>query len=257
MPEWVNEVEVPADNREAFNSAMDKYETKDAALMGGFNAMQMTGQPFRMPKDMDSLPDDTARDDFRSQAYKLLGVQHAASVDDLKALDLKAGGAESVDENLANTFKQFVVDKKMPIGVAQETIGFVNQLSAQFKKDAAAKAVTDAETAETEGLEKMKAVNAELVTMLGSQDEVDKQSKLFKLGIKNGFGLDADGADEVVDAMVDAGLTKNSKLASIMLKAIAPFGAEGGTENGQGGNPPKGGPTVKEQLPQTGKALGW
>ncbi len=264
MPEWVNEFEhasVTTENREAFTKHMEKFPTQADCVANHMELSKQVGKPFRMPESMDKLPDDASRNDFAAQAHKLLGIQHAASVDDLKALDLKAGGAENVDENIANAFKQFVVDKKMPISLAQESIGFINELSVQARKDAGVAAEAAKEQAEADVLTQMGVVNGELEKLYkGGKDEVATLSAQFKKAFtmpNNKFGLNADDAEEVGQAMVDSGLLKNTKLTKIMLDTFAPFGAEGSTDGGAGGNPQPKKATVAEQLPKTGKALGW
>jgi soluble cytochrome b562 len=259
MPEWVNEFQhesITPENKEAFTSAMSKYDSPEAAIVGGFNAQQMTGKPFRMPESLDKLPDDATRDDFRSQANKLLGVQHVKSVDDLKALDLKAGSKNDTpaDEALAGLVKEYAVEKGWPVSVVQDIVGFNNGPLAEHMSK-----MMEAQTAKAEedSIAQMKAADDELVKMLGSREEVDKQSELFKRGLKNGFDLSADDVDEVVEAMVKGGLTSNAKTAAVLLKAIAPYGAEGGSEQGKGGNPQAKAKTPAELMPKTAAALNW
>lgn len=219
------------DNRESFNTFASKYESMEAAVVGGFNAQKAVGAPYKFPESMDKLPDDAMRAEFTSKANKLLGIEHAGSVDDFADLNLKMGMAEGSepDENFSNAFKQFCVDKKIPKSYAQELVNFHNESQA-------AAMVADAEKQETDREATAKSVNEELNKQFGSPEEVLKQSELFKRAIRNNVGLSNDEAEEFADAMIDAGLTRNAVMAGVMLKVFAPLAAEGQTDGGGGVN---------------------
>ena len=257
MEHWAQEFEhasVTADNRESFNTAMGKFPTVGDAAVGYMELQKTTGKPFKVPESMANLPDDASRTDFSTQAFKALGIEHAGSIEDLVDLDLKMGMAEGseANEEFANSFKQFVVDKKISKANAQELLSFYNTSQAAAVTAYAEKQESDRDaTAEK--------VNAELAAHpdIGSKEELEKQSELFKRAIKNRFGLTAEESDRAIDGMIKGGLTTDSVLARIMLKAFAPLAAEGATLNGEGGDPPPKIPTVTEQLPATSKALNW
>ena len=84
---------VTADNREAFNTSMAKYASRDEAIVGSFNAQKAMGKPFRVPESLDKL-DDASRDDFRSQARNALGIRTPKTVEDLADFNFKEGLAE-------------------------------------------------------------------------------------------------------------------------------------------------------------------
>jgi len=254
MPDehWSNEFEhesVTDDNREAFKTAMSKYPTQDEAVVGGFNAMKLTGKPFKMPESLDNLPDDASRTDFTTQAHKLLGIEHAANVEALVDLDLKLGSAEGsqTDENLANAFKQFIVKEGISKGDAQKMLGFYNQ--------AMGAAVTaNNDKRESDKLAAAKVCNEALVKHYGNQEKVDEQSELLRKAVKNNMGLSAEEYEEFGDELANSILTKNPVMARGLITVLAPLAAEGSTEGGGGGG---GGANEKQLSPYEWKKERW
>jgi hypothetical protein len=243
---------ITADNREAFTTHMDKFDSMEAAALDGMGLKQQQGKPFKMPESMDKLPDDASRSDFTSQAHKLLGNEFAVDIAGLADLDLKVGSAEGTqtDEALANGFKQFVVDNKVPKALAQKLLGFHNE---SMGTASAAALVSQDETFTANA----KATNEGLVKHLGSQEKVDAESALFKRAILNHPGMTSDKAEEVADIFVDVMQKGGSDAAVVLLEMIAPMAREGGSHAGKGGNTPPAAASTKEQLPKTGAALGW
>jgi hypothetical protein len=250
---WTGEFEhetITEENREAFATAMTKYATPEDAIVGGFNAQKLAGKPFRLPESLDKLPDDKVRNDFTSQAHKLLGIEHAPNVEALADLDLKVGLAEGhqVDENLGNAFKQFVVENKVPKAVAQKAIGFHNQMMAQAREAMAAQAEAAQVKAATD-------TNAALIAHFGSEAKVKDQSELLRRAIKNS-GITAEEYERVGEVMADSMLTKDPVMARVMLKLLAPLAASSSHEGGGAGEPPPG-PKDPDAGSPSYKALGW
>ena len=253
MDSWLDEFEHPAvtdDNREAFNAAMSKYGSQEAAIVGGFNAQKVAGKPFKLPESLDKLPDDKVRGEFTAQAHKLLGIEHAANVEALADLDMRAGLAEGQepDENLGNAFKEFVVEHKVPKAIAQKALNFHNLMMAQARA--------------AEEAAKVKAANDTMAALsahpdFGSEAKVKEQSELFRRAIQNQAGLTAEEYEEFGDALVEGGLNRNAVMARALLKLVAPLAAEGTSESGRGGTPPPKEGTIADDLPKTAKALRW
>lgn len=235
---WSNTFEsdsITADNRDAFVTANSKYATEHDAVVGGYNAQKLAGRPFNMTEHMEKLPDDASRAEFQSQAKRDLGINVPKSVEDLKDFNFKEGLAEGVepDENLVGMIKEFAVESGMDTGSLQKALTFFNGPMSKYAME------TMAERDTTKFESDCKACNEALIADpdFGSSEEVEKQSVLFKRAIgemvkKN--GLDVDAGNEVVQAMVDGGLTKDPRLAKILLQAFAPMAAEGGTFSGDG-----------------------
>jgi len=259
MENWTDEFEheslVTPESQEAFKKAMGKYDSQKSAIMGGFEAMKAVGKPYKLPESLDKLPDDNIRGEFTAQAHKLLGIETAANIEGLAELDMKAGQAEgaSFDENLANDFKAFVVEKKINKANAQEMVGFYNQMMAKARIALTAKTETDKLDAATK-------TNEALIAHFGSKEKVAEQSELLRRAIQNS-GITPEEYEEVGEELANSMLTKNPVMARVMLTLLAPLAAEGTTESGGGGTPKPGEITEEQQtakdLPKTAKALGW
>lgn len=238
--------------QEAFKSAMNKYETKDAAVMGGFEAIKLTGKPFKLPESLDKLPDDTVRGEFTSQVHKILGIEAAATAESLADLDIKAGLAEGVepDNNLATMLKTFAVKQKLPKPVVQEIVKLWNGPLTEY-----AKRTSDAK-AEAQKVEAATKTNEALIAHFGSEEKVKEQSELLRRVVQNNMGLNAEEYEEFGDAIADSILTKNPVVARGMLTALTKLAAEGTTETGKGSGK-EGKPEREPSESPTGKALGW
>ena len=246
---------ITADNREALSTHMEKFDSFEAAAVDGMSLKKMQGAPFRMPKSFDGM-DDAGKADFNTQVDTLRGVQRVKSIDDLKALDLKAGSKNDnpADEGLANLLKEYAVQEKMSVGEVQRMIKFSNGTLGdhvaklnEASKEQALQADIDARTK----------VNAALVADpdFGSQDEVDKQSALLRRTLETKLGL---SADELKEAGMDLGNSpwvENPKLAKLLLQTFAPMSKESSMDNGDGKPPAE--PVVSDQDKQVAKDLGW
>jgi len=262
MDNWLDTFEhtslAAPEAQEAFKSAMSKYGSQEDAVVGGFEAMKAVGKPFKLPESLDKLPDDTVRGEFTSQAHKLLGIETAENIEALTELDMKAGQAEGAlfDEGLANSFKAFVVEKKINKANAQEMVGFYNQTMAKARIAIAAKA-------EADKLAAAKTCNEALIAHpdFGSAEKVAEQSELLRRSIQNCPGITPEEYEEVGEELANSMLTKNPVMARVMLKLLAPLAAEGSTDTGAGGKAKEkeltGSEQTKKDLPKTAKALGW
>lgn len=234
MSDWsgeFNHESITPENRESFNTFASKYDSPEAAIVGGFNAQKAIGAPFKFPESMDNLPDDASRADFTSRSNQLLGREFASDVKDLDSLDLKMGASEGTqtDDALANAFKQFIVEKKIAKADAQDMLSFHNDFMGKARVALAEKKEADFEAT-------AKQVEADLAAHpdFGSMEEVSKQSELFKRAIRNHVGLTNDEAEEFADAIIEAGMTRNAVVARVMLNQFAPLAAEGSTDGGGG-----------------------
>jgi len=256
MEHWTDEFEHESlgtlESQEAFKTAMGKYDSKEAALIGGFNAMKEVGKPFKIPESLDKLPDDEARNSFRTQANKVLGIEHAESVEALADIDFKAGMAEGgvVDDNIAGMLKKTAVEKKWPKSVVKDIIELYNGALTKYAIEAqSARAAVQAKDAAEK-------TNKALVAHYGNADKVKELSELLRRAIQNNAGLTTEEFEEVGDTMASSMLTKNFTMAKTMITLLSPLAAEGSTESGGGTA------EVIETKPdpadsKTGKALGW
>ena len=233
MPqEWIGEFSndgINAENREAFETSMQDYATKDEAVVAGFNAKKLVGAPFRMPESLDKLPNDESRQDFTTKAKSLGFVaapQVASDVSQLDDVDFKTGLAEGKEPNegLVGKLKEWAVAE----GIDKATLGklatFYNGPLTEFV----------AEQMEQMKLDNAKTCNDELIKHFGTEAKVKELSTLMTRAIMNKAGLSAEEAAEVVDTMADTMLTKNPVMARAMLNLLSPLAAEGSTDGGDG-----------------------
>jgi len=243
---WSDEFEhelITDDNREAFKTAASKFATQDDMSVGYMELQKTAGKPFKLPESLDKLPDDDTRADFTSKTHKLLGIETAANVEALAALDIKAGLPEgvAVDENLGSMIKKFAVDKKIPIGTVKEFINFYNTDFRNY----ALRGKLDAATKTNEGL----------IAHFGSEAKVKEQSELLRRAIKNS-GITPEEYEQVGEVMADTILTKDPVAARVMLKLLAPLAASSSTEPPGSGTSPVAAKDPDEGS-KTYQALGW
>ncbi|MHC4302785.1 MAG: hypothetical protein ACYS7Y_36465 [Planctomycetota bacterium] len=230
---------------------MGKFATPEDVAVGYMELEKTAGKPFKLPKSIDKLPDDSTRADFTAQAHKLLGIEHAANVEALADLDLKAGLADGleVDETLANSFKEFVVKNKINKASAGKIVGFHNQAMAKARAAMTAQA-------EAKKLEDAQKTNEALIVHFGSEAKVKEQSELLRRAVKNNVGLTAEEYEEFGEALADGMLTKNPVMARVMLKVLAPLAASSSHEGGGTGEAPAAAKDPDEGSPSY-EALGW
>ncbi len=221
---------VNTDTREAFVSAMSKYPTEQAGMVGGFNAMKLSGKPFKCPESMDKLPDDTSRADFTSQARGLVGINIPKDVEAMKDVDFKTGLADGapVNEGFVSMVKEWAVEKGIPMSHIQEMAAFYNGPLTKAGQEAfAAKQ-------EADKLASAETCNTALLEHFKTEEKVKELTALLHRTIVNSMGLTADESAEFVDAMADNMLTKNPVMAKGMLNLLSNVSTEGKTETGEG-----------------------
>ncbi len=262
MADWVNEFEhesITTENRPSFNTAMEKYDTKEAAIVGGFNAMKLTGKPFRLPESMDKLPDDATRSDFTAKTRALLGVvSPAKSVEELADVNFKDGLADDAELNndLVAAIKSWAVSDGIDKPSLSKMVKFFNGPMAVM----AAKATEAAKTAALEGkITDAKACDDTLAAHadFGNADKLKEQGILMERALLNNMGLSADEAAAFAEARKGSICDTNPTMKRVMLKLLAPMAAE--SSNQTPGGP--GAKTIKADDPNKGSpswvAAGW
>lgn len=232
------------DNREAFNTFADRYNSPEAAIVGGFNAQKAMGAAFKMPVSMESLSDDAMRSDFTSKANHLLGREFAKDASDFEGVDFKAGLAEdaALDDNFLGLVKNWAVES----GISKSDVGKMIAFNNGPMREFILKAQTEQKEADFEATAKKVSDELAADPDFGNIEEVEKQSDLFERALRNHCNLSPDQVEEVVKAFVGAGLTQNATTAKLLLKTFAPMAAEGITDGGEGAVGGEGG---KQQTP--------
>ncbi len=250
MDHWTDSVTYEGLATPEAKASLAKYDTIEAAVVGGLEAQKAVGKPFKMPESMDKLPDDVSRADFTSKARGLLGIKTAKDVEALAQLDMKMDIAEGSepDENLTTMLKSFVVENEIDTGVAQKFVGFHNRIMKGAKEQFA-------KTEEDKKTQAAAATNEALIAHFKTEAEVAKQSELMRRAFQNKAGLSAEEYEKVGDALADSAFTKNPVLARALLTLVSPLAAEGTTDGGDG----KGKEEIKDpdEGSPTYKALNW
>lgn len=164
--------------------AMNKYESREAFDIGAVNAMKSVGSPFRLPKTLDSLPDDAVRADFHTKVGELLGrdITSVTKAEDLADVNFADGLADAskVNEGLKTAFTEMVVGAGMSKSLAQKLITWNNTMATQSKN----KTAEDATTAAGKVL-------TEVQGLYGGQAGVERHENMLSALIAQHGGLTA------------------------------------------------------------------
>lgn len=259
MSDWLDETTHEVLITPEAKTALQKYETMEDAIAGGLKAQELVGRPYKLPESLDKLPDDTVRNEFRTSALKVLGIEPAANVEALKDFDFYVGKPEGyepteADGVVATAFAQHIVDTKMPVGIAAKTVEFYNTMMAKATEkaqaDADKKFIADAE-----------ATNKKLEETMGGKDNVIKNTELIKRMFKNDAGLTTEQYENIADALIEMKFVHSDVMITALSNLAQKVTGEGTTEGGGGGVPEPKKKTEAEQtakdLPKTAEALGW
>jgi hypothetical protein len=231
--------------REAFTKAMSKYESPEAAVMGGYNAIKEVGKPYKLPESLDKLPDDKIRQEFQAGLGKLLGaVEKPEDLKDIKWLD--GSKQEKPDEGLVTSFSKFAAENKIPKSLAQKLVSFHNSLMTQ-----------ELQAYEQTKAQKNKEVNEYLLKSYnGSADALKADVELMKRMFLHHAGLTPDEYEQAGEEVFNSLITQSPILAKAILGLAKNF-KEGVSSSGDGTPPPPPPQPPPKDLPNTRKALGW
>jgi hypothetical protein len=227
--------------------ALAKYPSSDEALIGGLNAMKAVGKPFRLPKSLESLPDDTVRQDFTSQVGRLMGA--IESEEDIADVNFAEGlaDARNVNPELVTAFKKFAVDNKLPKSLISKLVGFNNQFATQIlNQQAQVRTETATKTNET------------LKVLYGGDEGVKAHTEMVKRLFKDHAGLTAEEYEQSAQGLITSGITQDAVLCKALFnlaKDIVPEAQTEGVEQTKKTEETES--TTKDQMPKTAKALGW
>ncbi len=259
MPEWVEEFDrggIATEDHEAFGKFASKYETANAAVVGGFNASKLAGRPFKLPESMDKLPDDASRTDLATQAHKLMGTSPAIkSIDDLVDMNFKEGLADDavVDENLTGVIKKWAVEAGISKTALTKMIGFYNGGLADFSAQASE---ARSKQAAADKLAAITSTNEAMAEHFGGADKVDQATVLMHRALVNNVGCTAEEADAVSQLLKDGEGATNPALRKVLLSVLPVLAAENKNRGPGKGNEPAAKKSSYAETP-TGRALGW
>lgn len=250
----IEHASITPENRAAFSTHMEKFDSFEAAAVDGMGLKKMTGAPFKMPESMDKLPDDASRADFTAQARRALGINIPKDVEALKDVNFKSGLADGApyNEEFVGLVKAWAVENGIDTATLEKFAPFYNgpltEYATKAHKELGEKTFNDNAKATHEGL---------VTHFNGSEAKVTEESELLKRAVLNHPGMTSEKAEKVADIFVDVMQKGGSDAAIVLLEMIAPMAREGGSHAGKGGNPLPIEKTPKEQLPKTAEALNW
>lgn len=259
---WANEFNHDSlgtpESKEAFVKTMSKYESPEAAIVGGFNAIKSTGAPYRLPESLDKMPGNTDeereknRSEMMGKIGKLIGaVEKPEDLQDIDWLLDSTLENDKPDENLVKAITEFAVAEKAPKALIQKLAGLWNRIQA----DGRSKQAEAQEQAKALGAAKIKEVNDKLLADAGGNaEELKSKIELVKRVFLNNANLNAREYEELAHAMFDEGLVGNYTFNKALIGLAQNF-QSGTTKTGDGVPPPKPKP-VQSNIPEAERAAG-
>jgi len=211
------------EEQESFKQAMGKYKSKDEALIGGYNAIKLTGKPFKLPESLDKL-DDNVRKEFTTQARKVLKIEDPVTEDTIKQVNYKKGLAEGKEANelVKTKLSEFAVKEGISLTKVQNLVEFVNQFGTELTSTADAeqqKAIKDA--IDNTG---------KVLDLYYGPDNRKANAELLRKAVINNCGLSKEESDQLADDLADNGyIFQKPALAKVLMDKIAPLAKEGDT----------------------------
>ena len=248
--------------RESFTKTMSKYESPEAAVIGGYEAMKMAGKPFKLPESMENVdkwPDEKDRDTFKVSLRKLTGA--VEKPEDLKDIDWLKGSTlenDKPDEKLVGMISEIAVAEKWPKQIVGRLAELWNGIQAKAREENA-----------TLAAQKLKATNDELLKAYNNDEgAMNADLELMRRTFKNHAGLSPEEYEAIADEFNPSddsqrlhAVVSNPILTKALVRLLAPMSKEGVNDKGNGTPPPP--PPAektfseKEGLPKSSAALGW
>jgi hypothetical protein len=230
--EWVGELTHEKLTTPEAKTVLNEYTSQDEFMAAGLEAKRKVGQPYRLPKSLDKLPDDNVRTQFKSDIAGLIGHDFdvAESEESLKDINFAEGLADArkVNADVVAAFSKFAVENKLPKALVQKLAGFNNGLVTAF--------MTQQEQARTEAATK---VNDSLKVLYGGEKGVAQNTENVKRLFKNHCGLTAEEYEESAQGLVDSGMTQSAVICKALFNLAKDIVSEGTTEGGERTHDPK------------------
>lgn len=206
--QWYDGMEHADLTTDEAKASFGKYKSEDDFRIGALNAMKSVGSPFRLPKTLDSLPDDAVRADFHTKVGELLGrdITSVTKAEDLADVNFADGlpDASTVNEGLKTAFIEMIVGAGVPKSVVQKIISFNNTMATQSRN----KTAEDATTAAGKVL-------TEVQGLYGGQAGVERHENMLSALINQHGGLTAAEGETLNDI-----LTKSRSEHVVLNKAL-------------------------------------
>lgn len=207
-------------------TVLKEYTSQEEFMSAGLEAKKMVGTPFRLPKSLESLPDDDARAEFTSGVESVLGVKRVQSEEDLEGIDFAKGykNAKDANKDVEAAIKKFAIEKGRTKAQVEELITLVNQTNQGLKNTAEQKIIDDA----TE-------VKKTLTVMCGSEDKVNSSYDGVRKLFQNHCGLSEQEFENAGKTFVEKILTKDAVMSKAFFNLAESIVTEGDTDTGSKG----------------------
>ena len=213
---WYDGMEGITGNESMLTMAKE-FDSAESAVVGGFNAKKAVGAPYKLPKTLESLPDDKVRDELLSQVSGLYGVDtgrltevRVSKAEDLADVNFADGlpDASKVNEGLKTAFTDMIIATGAPKSLVQKIITFNNTMVTQAANQ---KAQTDTEAAGK--------VSAEVKGLYGGEAGVERHRGLVSALFQAHGGLTTEETEAF--ATIIQGATKDHVVANKALFNLA------------------------------------
>lgn len=224
MDNWYDGFEHPDLTSEEATTVLSQFKSQEEFNVAGLNAKKAVGAPFRFPKSIESLPDDTVRADFASQVAKF----HGERVYDEKQLDTVnyaegLADARMVNDKLKGVLVDFAKKSKMPSAQVQELASTYNAFSTELMNEHNAAQVKEKTEIATK-------VNDALKTLYGGEEGVKQHTELVKRLFMHKAGLTAQEYKDSAESLVSARMTQDVVLSKALFNIAKALMPEGTTE---------------------------
>lgn len=229
--EWVGQLTHEQLVTDEAKTVLNQYKSQEEYMVAGLEAKKAVGAPFRLPKSLESLPDDNMRSQFTSGVSKLMG--HVEKDEDLKDINFADGlaDARTVSEELKTSFTKLVSGlKNVPKSAIQPIITWWNQASQAARNKQTQDAQNKAQTA----LENTRTI---LNGLFSGEEGVKQHSEAVLRMVKNHMGL-TDAESEALGASMMKEMLTDPIRARAMFNLAKSF-KESSTEKGATQDGPK------------------
>jgi hypothetical protein len=215
-----------------------KFATQEDGHVAYLELEKVSSRPYKLPKSLESLPDDTARAEFTSGAEAVLGVKRVKSEEDLKDVDFAKGMKNAKDANpdIEAAIKKFAIEKGHTKAQVEDLVAFSNQTNQGLKN-----------AKEQEIANKAEEVKKALVVMCGSEDKVSSSYDGVRRLFQNHCGFSEQEYESVGKTFIEKVLTQDAVMSKGLFNLAESIVTEGDTETGSKGGEKKPASMVERQ----------
>lgn len=213
-------------------TAFAKYNSKDEAFKGAYEAQKQVGRPYKLPESLDKL-DEKTRGEFTAGLNKLTGAVEKA--EDLKDINFAAGLPEGVKPNdaIIGALSNFAVENHIPKSLIAKYAEYSNKMGTEMR-------VKMAQSQEADFIAKAKACDDALIAdpNYGTIGKVQEADELARRMYMKYSGLNAEEYEQAGNDLANSGFTRYPVLRKALHNQARQLVKEGSSEAGAGGAPP-------------------